>query len=102
MPNTQEPLQVSALSADKELKLAQGKSLAECNLSMEPKLNEARSRLETTHAEALNAKQQAELLKAQLDSVAESRSLDTVSALLQAAAQEAEDQSEVVNISSPR
>lgn len=88
-------LQVSSLLTDKELKLAQSKSFAEYNLSMEPKLNEACSKLELTHSNAVQLKDEVEKLKQTLDSVAENRSLDTISAILQAAAQEAEDQSEV-------
>lgn len=83
---------------DKELKLAQSKSFAEYNLSMEPKLREGSSRLETTHNTAIKMKDEVELLKAKLDSIAENRSLDSISAVLQAAAQEAEDQSEVDGI----
>lgn len=77
------------------MKLAQSKSQAECNLSMEPKLKAAKARLVTTHNEAEKTKSEVELLKAKLDSVSENRSLDTVSVLLQAAAQDAEDKSEV-------
>lgn len=88
--------QVTALPQDKEMKLAQSKSMAECNLSMEPKLNEAKSRLQSSFSEAVKARQEVELLKAKLDSLAENRSLDTVGALLQAAAREAEDQSEAI------
>uniref|UniRef100_A0A914CLE0 VPS37 C-terminal domain-containing protein n=1 Tax=Acrobeloides nanus TaxID=290746 RepID=A0A914CLE0_9BILA len=86
--------QVTALPADKDMKLAQSKSMAECNLSMEPKLNEAKSRLQSTYTEAVKAKQDVETLKSKLDSLSENRSLDTVAALLQAAAREAEDQSD--------
>lgn len=62
---------------------------------MEPKLNEVCSKLETTHYKATQLKNDVEVLKQSLDSIAENRSLDTISAILQAAAQEAEDQSEV-------
>uniref|UniRef100_A0A915EK49 VPS37 C-terminal domain-containing protein n=1 Tax=Ditylenchus dipsaci TaxID=166011 RepID=A0A915EK49_9BILA len=88
--------QVSSLLTDKELKLAQSKSFAEYNLSLEPKLREACTRLETSHANASKEKHEVELLKARLDSIAEDRSLDSISAILQAAVQEAEDQSEIL------
>lgn len=77
------------------MKLAQSKSQAEYNLSMEPKLKAAKERLATTYNEAEKIKSEVELLKAKLDSISENRSLDTVSVLLQAAAQDAEDKSEV-------
>ncbi|KAH7730595.1 Protein CD4.3 [Aphelenchoides avenae] len=88
--------QISSLPADKEMKLAQSKSQAEYNLSMEPKLKAAKERLATTYNEAEKIKSEVELLKAKLDSISENRSLDTVSVLLQAAAQDAEDKSERV------
>lgn len=81
---------------DKDLKLAQCKSYAEYNLSMEPKLTEACEKLKSTHERASKLKEEVESLKKDLDSVAESRSLDTISAILQASAQEAEEESEVL------
>lgn len=62
---------------------------------MEPKLKEGCSRLESAYNTAVQTKQEVEMLKAKLDSIARDKSLDSVGALLQAAAQEAEDQSEV-------
>jgi len=40
--------------------------MAECNLSMEPKMNEAKSRLQATYNEAIKTKQEVETLKAKL------------------------------------
>lgn len=77
------------------MKLAQSKSFAEYNLSMEPKLREGCSRLESTHNTAMKLKDEVEVLKARLDSIAENQSLDSTTAVLQAAAQEADSQSEV-------
>uniref|UniRef100_A0A7E4VQN4 VPS37 C-terminal domain-containing protein n=1 Tax=Panagrellus redivivus TaxID=6233 RepID=A0A7E4VQN4_PANRE len=88
--------QVSQLPSEREVKLAQSKSMAECNLSMEPQVQEARAKLSKTYTEALKTKQEVESLKEKLDNVAENRSLDVVSALLQAASREAEDESEKI------
>lgn len=57
---------MASLPQDKEIKLAQSKSLAECNLSMEPKVNDAKNRLQSTYADAIKTKQEVELLKAKL------------------------------------
>lgn len=81
---------------DKDLKLTQCKTLADYNLSLQPKLNDARSKLEVTHKEATELKNDVEELKKKLDTITENCSLDTTSAILQAAAQEAEDQSEAL------
>ncbi|KAI1708212.1 modifier of rudimentary (Mod(r)) protein [Ditylenchus destructor] len=88
--------QVSSLVTDKELKLAQCKSFAEYNLSIEPKLREGAARLKAASDSALREKQEVEQLKSRLDSIAQDRSLDSISAILQAAVQEAEDQSESI------
>ncbi|KAI1702963.1 modifier of rudimentary (Mod(r)) protein domain-containing protein [Ditylenchus destructor] len=88
--------QVSSLVTDKELKLAQCKSFAEYNLSIEPKLREGAARLKATSDSVLREKQEVEQLKSRLDSIAEDRSLDSISAILQAAVQEAEDDSESI------
>ncbi|KHN83036.1 Vacuolar protein sorting-associated protein 37B [Toxocara canis] len=76
--------------------LVQNKSLAEWNLSQEPKLEEAKKKLLNTYEQAVSVKAEVEELKAKLDSMSEQRSLDTSSALLQAATQSAEDDSEAI------
>ncbi|KAL3103274.1 hypothetical protein niasHS_002460 [Heterodera schachtii] len=86
--------QVSSLPNDKEIKLAQSKSLAEYNLSIEPQLNKALSHLRETHANAVRTKEEVNEMKAKLDSVAEARSLDSVCVSLKNRAQNAEDESE--------
>lgn len=53
------------------------------------------ARLKATSDSVLREKQEVEQLKSRLDSIAEDRSLDSISAILQAAVQEAEDDSEV-------
>uniref|UniRef100_A0AC35G191 VPS37 C-terminal domain-containing protein n=1 Tax=Panagrolaimus sp. PS1159 TaxID=55785 RepID=A0AC35G191_9BILA len=88
--------QIASIPSEKEVKLAQSKSMAECNLSMEPQIKEKKAKLAKTYEEAKKAKAEVEALKAQLDNVAENRSLDVISALLQASAREAEDESEKI------
>uniref|UniRef100_A0A914XU90 VPS37 C-terminal domain-containing protein n=1 Tax=Panagrolaimus superbus TaxID=310955 RepID=A0A914XU90_9BILA len=88
--------QIASLPSEKEVKLAQSKSMAECNLSMEPQVKEKKAKLAKTYEEAVKTKAEVEELKAQLDNVAENRSLDVISALLQASAREAEDESEKI------
>jgi len=88
--------QVSVLPREKEGKLAQNKLIAENNLSLEPKLNNAVERLQKAHAEAIKTKQDVLELKEKLDSISDSRSLDTISALLQASTREAEDEGEKI------
>ncbi|KAI1709778.1 modifier of rudimentary (Mod(r)) protein domain-containing protein [Ditylenchus destructor] len=88
--------QVSSVLSDKELKLAQCKSFAEYNLSMEPKMREGAARLKATYDSVLREKQEVEQLKNRLGSIADDRSLDSISAILQAAVQEAEDESESI------
>jgi len=88
--------QVSALPREKENKLAQNKLIAENNLSIEPKLNNAVERLQSIHAEALKTRKEVLELRSKLDSLSDSRSLDAISVLLQASAREAEDEGEKI------
>lgn len=73
----------------------QSKSLAEYNLSLEPKLKEAVNKLRLTHEKAVKTKNEVNELKKVYDEKCESRSLDTISTLLQSEARQAEDESEV-------
>ncbi|EJW74511.1 hypothetical protein WUBG_14583, partial [Wuchereria bancrofti] len=86
---------VRTLPTEREMGLVQNKSLAEWNLSQEPKIEEAKRQLRTTYEEAVKIKEEVMELKEKLNSLSEERSLDTSSALLQAAAQSADDESEV-------
>uniref|UniRef100_A0AC34QTR3 VPS37 C-terminal domain-containing protein n=1 Tax=Panagrolaimus sp. JU765 TaxID=591449 RepID=A0AC34QTR3_9BILA len=88
--------QIASIPTEREMKLAQSKSMAECNLSFEPKLKEARAKLSQTYTEALKVKQEVEQMKNQLDSIATDRSLDSVVAVLQAETKKAEDESEMI------
>ncbi|VDO17790.1 unnamed protein product [Brugia timori] len=87
--------QVRTLPTEREMGLVQNKSLAEWNLSQEPKIEEAKRQLRSTYEEAVKIKEEVMELKEKLNSLSEERSLDTSSALLQAAAQSADDESEV-------
>lgn len=87
--------QVANLPREKEAKLLQSKSLAEYNLSLEPKLKEAVNKLRLTHEKAVKTKNEVNELKKVYDEKCESRSLDTISTLLQSEARQAEDESEV-------
>ncbi|CAG9532079.1 unnamed protein product [Cercopithifilaria johnstoni] len=88
--------QVRTLPTEREMGLVQNKSLAEWNLSQEPKIEEAKKQLRTTYEEAVKIKEEVMELKEKLNSLSEERSLDTSSALLQAAAQSADDESEAI------
>ncbi|VDN07536.1 unnamed protein product [Thelazia callipaeda] len=87
---------VKALPTEREMVLVQNKSLAEWNLSQEPKIDEAKKRLQTTYNEAVKVKDEVMELKKQLDLLSDEKSLDTSSVLLQAAAQSADDESEAI------
>ncbi|VIO97895.1 conserved hypothetical protein,hypothetical protein [Brugia malayi] len=88
--------QVRTLPTEREMGLVQNKSLAEWNLSQEPKIEEAKRQLRSTYEEAVKIKEEVMELKEKLNSLSEERSLDTSSALLQAAAQSADDESEAI------
>uniref|UniRef100_A0A914GTK6 VPS37 C-terminal domain-containing protein n=1 Tax=Globodera rostochiensis TaxID=31243 RepID=A0A914GTK6_GLORO len=89
--------QVTSLPNDKELKLAQSKSLAEYNLSIEPQLKKALAHLRDTHANVAEVKEEVNVMKSKLDSVAETRSLDSVCSSLKNLAQSADDESETIS-----
>uniref|UniRef100_A0A7I4YYU1 Modifier of rudimentary domain containing protein n=1 Tax=Haemonchus contortus TaxID=6289 RepID=A0A7I4YYU1_HAECO len=86
--------QIRSLPTEREAGLAQNKSLAEWNLAQEPKLNQLRTQVKALHAQAVTLRSEVESLKAKLDEVSSSKSLDTTSNLLQVAAQEADDDAE--------
>ncbi|KAK5975032.1 Vacuolar protein sorting-associated protein 37B, partial [Trichostrongylus colubriformis] len=86
--------QIRSLPTEREAGLAQNKSLAEWNLAQEPKLNQLRTQVKALHGQASALRSEMESLKAKLDEVSSSKSLDTTSNLLQVAAQEADDDAE--------
>ncbi|CAJ0588786.1 unnamed protein product [Cylicocyclus nassatus] len=86
--------QIRSLPTEREAGLAQNKSLAEWNLAQEPKLTQLRTQVKTLHEQATALRTETESLKAKLDEISSSKSLDTTSNLLQVAAQEADDDAE--------
>ncbi|KAJ1370916.1 hypothetical protein KIN20_032741 [Parelaphostrongylus tenuis] len=86
--------QIRCLPTEREAGLAQNKSLAEWNLAQEPKLNQLRLQVKALHDQAVSLRAETETLKARLDEISASKSLDTTSNLLQVAAQEADDEAE--------
>ncbi|CDW56874.1 DUF3543 and Mod r and Pkinase and DUF1712 and DCX domain containing protein [Trichuris trichiura] len=88
--------QVKTLIQEKEHMFSQNKSLAEQNLSKKPSLEERRDAVLAAYERAVNAKKTYMEKKAELDRFCDQRSLDTSLALLEAAAAEAEENSEVI------
>ncbi|VDD94603.1 unnamed protein product [Enterobius vermicularis] len=88
--------QVSFLPEQRDLCSAQNKSLSEYNLSQEPQLEAAKMKLLKTYEETKKLKEEVTELKQKLDSLSEQRSLDTLSAVLQASAQSADDESDAI------
>lgn len=88
--------QVKNAENEREMLLASNKSLADFNLSREPKLRQSRQRLQELYGIAQELKQEAEQNKKRLDSTGGQASLETTLALLQAAAAQAEEESEKV------
>jgi len=86
--------QMKALTNEKEMLLASNKSLAEYNLSQEPVIREAKGALLEKYQEAAKLGEEVKALKADLDSKTGNLNPDTLLALLEAANQEAEEESE--------
>ncbi|KRZ75826.1 Vacuolar protein sorting-associated protein 37B, partial [Trichinella papuae] len=93
----QELPQVKTLLSEKEMLIAQNRNAAEFNLNLgNPSLADAKESVLKAYEEAKKWKLQFEEKLASLNSAAEQRSLETTHALLQAAAAEAEDESDRV------
>ncbi|XP_071789910.1 uncharacterized protein [Asterias amurensis] len=88
--------EVKQKKLDKEMSIAENKSLADFNLSREPRLTESRSQYIIRLQEAQKCRESHMLGKAKLESVKDQTSLDTALALLQAATAHAEEDSEEV------
>jgi len=86
--------QVQKWENDKEILIASNKSLAEYNLTFEPKLNEGKQALVELYERARRLKEELVTKQAQLESLGARTSLDTTHALLQAAAAESEEKSD--------
>ncbi|KFD49983.1 hypothetical protein M513_09197 [Trichuris suis] len=88
--------QVKTLIQEKEHMFSQNKTLAEQNLAKKPLLEQRRDAVLAAYERAVSAKKTYMEKKAQLDRFCDQRSLDTSLALLEAAAAEAEESSEVI------
>merc|ERR1719270_2306896 len=85
---------MKALQEEKEMLLTSNKSLAEYNLSQEPIVREAKARVQEKYQTAQQLGQEVRSLKAALDTKQGNVSPDTLLALLEAANQEVEEESE--------
>merc|ERR1719266_2610403 len=85
---------MKALQEEKEMLLTSNKSLAEYNLSQEPVVREAKARLQEKYRAAQQLGEEVRELKAALDTKQGNVSPDTLLALLEAANQEVEEESE--------
>ena len=88
--------QMKAMYSEKEMVMASNKSLAEYNLSQEPVLREAKERLLEKYGEATRLSEEVRGLQAELERKSGSVRPDPLLALLEAANQEAEEESEIM------
>ncbi|XP_050724690.1 vacuolar protein sorting-associated protein 37B-like isoform X2 [Eriocheir sinensis] len=86
--------QMKNLANEQEILLAANKSLAEFNLSLEPKLSQAKQALISKYEEAAQLSEEVNTLKAEFDSSSGQYTADTLQALLQTAAQQIEEETE--------
>jgi len=86
--------QMKALQEEKNMLLTANKSLAEYNLSQEPVVREAKARLQEKYRAAQQLGEEVRQLKSTLDTKQGNVSPDTLLALLEAANQEVEEESE--------
>lgn len=88
--------QVKKLYEEKEMLMASNKSLAEYNLSQEPVVREEKEKLLGKFQEATRLAEEVKRLKADLDSKSGKMNPDSLLILLEAANQEAEEESELM------
>jgi len=86
--------QVRSAEMEKEMLMASNKSLAEFNLSREPRLRQAKQRLVSTYEMATSVYSEVEQNQKELESLKSQTSLDTTLALLQTSAAQSEEESE--------
>lgn len=86
--------QVKRLQTDKEMTIVKNKSMAEYNLSIEPKLYEMRSKVAAMYEEANKLKTELATDKSRLDAKRGEISLDVMSVMLQTEAARSEEESE--------
>ncbi|XP_071527589.1 vacuolar protein sorting-associated protein 37B-like [Panulirus ornatus] len=86
--------QMKNLAGEQEMLLAANKSLAEFNLSLEPKLSQAKQNLISKYEEAAQLSEEVNTLKGEIESSSGQYTADTLQALLQTAAHEIEEETE--------
>jgi len=86
--------QIRKWEGEKDTLMATNKSLAEFNLTFEPKLKAGKAALMELYEQARGVTDELETKRAQLESLYSRTSLDTTHALLQTAAMEADEESE--------
>ena len=89
------------LQTDREMTVVKNKSMAEYNLSVEPKLNDLRSKVAGMYEEANRLKTELAKDKSRLDTARGENSLDVMNVMLQTQAAKSEEESEVEYNSSP-
>lgn len=87
---------VKKLEQEKDTLLASNKSIAEYNLTLEPRLIQSRQQLAETYEQAVQIQKGFESNKLKLDSCTSNTSLDTTLALLQMEAAKAEEESDKI------
>lgn len=88
--------QVKNAENEREMLLASNKSLADYNLSREPKMRQSRQQLKELYEQAVELMQEVEQRKKTLDGMGGQSSLDTTLALLQTLAAQSEEDSEKI------
>ncbi|KAI6190464.1 VPS37 C-terminal domain-containing protein [Aphelenchoides bicaudatus] len=88
--------QLLTVNSDRDNRMAMLKSMADSNLSMEPKFKELRDKLKMTCKEFQLLVDEVKQLEAETKLNEGENNLDTVSALLQAATQKTEDEGELL------
>ncbi|KAL7647150.1 UNVERIFIED_CONTAM: hypothetical protein RMT77_002408 [Armadillidium vulgare] len=86
--------QMKNLDSEKEMLLAANKSLAEFNLSFEPKLLNGREELISKYEKCTSTQEQINILTQKLSNSSTKRSPETLQQLLKTAAQESEEETE--------
>lgn len=90
----QDLAQVRSFQAEHDNLVAQNKSLAEYNLSLQPRFDTLKTQVATAHESANNLKNQLGVNKARLDTYIGDQKLDTLHALMQTEAAKAEEEAE--------
>ncbi|XP_029833836.3 vacuolar protein sorting-associated protein 37B isoform X1 [Ixodes scapularis] len=88
--------QVKNAESEREMLLASNKSLADFNLSREPKMRQSRQQIKELYEQAQELMQEVEQRKKTLDSMGGQSSLETMLALLQTSAAQSEEDSEKI------